>query len=207
MNEKRRRIIIFLFTAFLHLALIFFIAFETKIIYQQPSEHAKVMKVTDLAERPLAPPPPPPPPLSESEIPQVEDIAEIMIETDEVPIQEIIDTGSTENISFDHYAIENYLPVHMVSHRPEFNENEIISALVYPPIAQRSGIEGRVILELFVDRSGIVQIITVLLEDPEGRGFGEAAVRAFTGRKGTPAYANGEAVSCRYRYPVSFRIR
>jgi protein TonB len=79
--------------------------------------------------------------------------------------------------------------------------------LVYPPIALRSGIEGRVILELFVDRTGAVQKIVILQENPLDRGFGEAAVRAFTDRKGVPAYANGEPVSARYRYPVTFKLK
>jgi protein TonB len=78
---------------------------------------------------------------------------------------------------------------------------------VYPPIALRSGIEGRVILELFIDRTGQVQRITILQETPPGRGFGEAAVRAFEGQRCSPAEANGLPVSVRYRYPVSFRIR
>ena len=199
MNDKTRRLIVFLFTALLHLGLIFFIAFDTKIVYQQPSEFARVMKVTDIAEYQ---PPPPPPPERKEEIPQVENIAEVMIETDDVPLQEIIAPGADDNLN-----AENYLPMHLVTQRPEFNEREILSALVYPPIAQRSGIEGRVILELFVDRSGTIQMISVLLEDPQDRGFGEAAVRAFTCRKGIPAHTNGEPVSCRYRYPVTFRIR
>ena len=200
MNEKRRRILIFLFTALLHLALIFFIAFETEIIYQEPSQFARVMKVTDLAE--VQPPPPPPPPPDEPEIPKVEEIAEVMIETDVVPVQEIVAAGSFESDS-----LENYLPMHLLSVTPKFDEVEILSSLVYPPIALRSGIEGRVFLELFVDRHGAVQLITVLREEPDDRGFGEAAIRAFTGKKGIPAYANGEPVSCRYRYPVIFRIR
>ena len=199
MSDKKWRLIIFIFTALLHLGIIFLIAFETTVVYQQPSEFARVMKVTDIAE---FQPPPPPPPERKEEIPQVEDIAEIMIETDEVPEQEIIKPGANENLS-----AENYLPMHLVTYRPEFNEKDIISSLVYPPIAQRSGIEGRVILELFVDRTGAVQMITILLEEPQDRGFGEAAVRAFTGQKGTPAYTNGEPVSCRYRYPVTFKIR
>jgi len=200
MSDKIRRLIVFLFTALLHIGLIFFIVFETKVVYQPPSESARVMKVTDIAEHK---PPPPPPPERKEEIPQVEDIAEVMIETDIVPLQEIIKPGTGS----DDIHEENYLLAHMVSTRPEFNEREIISSLVYPPIAQRSGIEGRVILELFVDRTGTVQMVSVLLEDPQDRGFGEAAVRAFTGRKGNPALANGEPVSCRYRYPVVFRIR
>jgi len=194
MNEKQRKFLIFAITAAIHLILIFFVAFESKILVQETTELARIMKMTDLAELP-------PPPAADPEIPQVEEIAEVMIETDTPPVQTVVGVGMV-NLSFD-----DYLAMHMVSVRPGFDESAITSSLVYPPIALRSGIEGRVILELFVDRTGLVQRVTILREEPEGRGFGEAAVKAFTGRKGTPAYANGEAVSCRYRYPVAFRIR
>jgi len=193
MNEKRNKIIIFIITAVLHFVIIMFFVIETQRTAGTISEHARIMKVTDIMELP--------PPAPDPEIPQVENIAENMIETDTAPIQNVVAAGSL------HYSFENYLPMHLVSIRPVFDEDVIISSLVYPPIALRSGIEGRVILELFVDRTGTVQRVTILREEPEGRGFGEAAVRAFTGRKGTPAYSNGEPVSCRYRYPVTFRIK
>jgi len=194
MNEKQRKLLIFAITAAIHVIVIFFVAFDTKVLLQETTELARIMKMTDLAELP-------PPPAADPEIPQVEEIAEVMIETDTPPVQTVVGIGMV-NLNFD-----DYLAMHMVSVRPGFDESAITSSLVYPPIALRSGIEGRVILELFVDRTGVVQRITVLREEPEGRGFGEAAVKAFTNRKGTPAYANGEAVSCRYRYPVAFRIK
>jgi len=194
MNEKLLRLIIFIITAALHLLVIFFLVFDTGTVVQEIPENARVMKLTDIAELP-------PPPPDEPEIPQVEEIAEVMIETDTPPVQNVVPAGTIT------VAFEDYLQMFQVSTRPIFDEEALTSALVYPPIALRSGIEGRVVLELFVDRAGFVQKITVLREDPEGKGFGEAAVRAFTGRKGTPAYANDEAVSCRYRYPVVFRIK
>jgi protein TonB len=192
MNEKLLRLVIFIITAALHLIVIFFLVFDTGTIIQETQENAKVMKLTDLAELP---------PPADPEIPQVEEIAEVMIETDIPPVQTVVAAG-TLNVTF-----ENYLQAHQVSTSPKFDEDSLVASLVYPPIALRSGIEGRVILELFVDRAGVVQKTTILREEPEGRGFGEAAVRVFAGRKGTPAYANGEAVSCRYRYPVVFRIK
>jgi len=194
MNEKLLRLIIFIITAALHLIVIFFLVFDTGTIVQEVPENARVMKLTDIAELP-------PPPPDEPEIPQVEEIAEVMIETDIPPVQNVVPAGTIT------VAFEDYLQMHQVSTRPIFDEEALTSALVYPPIALRSGIEGRVVLELFVDRAGFVQKITILREEPEGKGFGEAAVKAFTGRKGTPAFANNEAVSCRYRYPVVFRIR
>jgi protein TonB len=196
LNEKRLRLLTFLIVAVIHILLIFFLAFNMQVNSQTPPESARMMKLTDLSE--FVPPPP------EVELPKVEAIAETMIETEEVPEQVVVAPGTIINVvpSWD-----DYLPIHKVSDPPRFNERDIYADLVYPPIALRSGIEGRVILELFIDRNGHIQQILILQENPKDRGFGEAAIKAFTGKRGTPAYANGEPVSARYRYPVSFKIK
>jgi protein TonB len=198
MNEKLIRLSIFIFVAALHIVVILFVAFDTQRIEMEAYESANIMRLIDLEELP------PPPPPSEPELPQVEEIAEVMIETDYVPQQIVVPAGS---IVTPTPVSEEFLPAHRVSSTPQFDEEAIARDIVYPPIALRSGIEGRVILDLFVDRNGIVQRINILREEPEGRGFGEAAVRVFAGRQGLPATANGEPVSCRFRYPVVFRIR
>jgi len=195
-SQRRFRLLLFFAVAIIHVLLLFLIAFNVKTASQEAEENARVMKLTDLAE---APPPP------EEELPLVEAIAETMIETDTEPLQTVVATGSLK--SNDAPSWDDYLPIHKVSEPPRFDEREITSALVYPPIALRSAIEGRVILELFVDRNGLVQRIIILQENPKERGFGEAAVKAFTGKRCVPAYANGEPVSARYRYPVSFKIK
>jgi protein TonB len=201
MNEKKLRLCVFFIAVTLHLVIIFFFVFETGKIIQEESETARVMKLADLAEiPPVTPTPPVPPP--EPEIPQVEDIAEIMIETDIPPVQSIETAPAAAVISHD-----VYLPMHLVSTLPQFDEKSIVSDIIYPPIALRSGIEGRVILELLIDYTGAVQRVIVVREEPQGRGFGEAAVRVFSGRKGKPATANGEPVSCRFRYPITFTAR
>ena len=189
------RLTVFIVAAALHLIVLFFLAFNMQRSMQIEDENARIMKLTDIDE---LPPPPP-----EPDIPQVEEIAETMIETDTPPIQEVVAAGTI--IARD--DSEEYLPMHQLTTTPQFDTNDIIASLIYPPIALRSGIEGRVTLELFVDRTGAVQRVIILREDPEGRGFGESAVRAFTGRKGIPATANGEPVSARYRYPVTFRLK
>jgi periplasmic protein TonB len=188
-NEKLIRTSIFIFAAVLHLLVLFFLVFKTDGIVQEQQENARIMKLTDFQE---APPP-------EPEIPQVEAIAEKMIETDVAPVQQVLGAGI--------FITETYLSMHQVSVPPKFDAGAVMKDLVYPPIALRSGIEGRVILELFVDRAGFVQKIVILQENPPDRGFGEAAVRAFTDRKGVPAFANGEPVSARYRYPVTFKLK
>lgn len=201
LNKRSLRFLLFLAVAVLHFLLLILIAFNVKSAAIEAEENARVMKLTDLDE---APPPPP----EEDEIPQVEAIAENIIETEIEPLQVIVAHGTiTTPPVVAAPSWDDYLPIHKVSDPPRFDEKDIMSSLVYPPIALRSGIEGRVILELFVDRNGEVQRISILQENPKDRGFGEAAVRAFTDRKGTPARANGEPVSARYRYPVTFKIK
>ena len=153
--------------------------------------------------------------LNETDTPLVEEIAEIMIEADPVPEQEIVPAGTlmipVDGIgSVDHdISSSSYgriLGQNQVDVLPSFDEASIAAELTYPRIALREGIEGRVILDLFVDRTGKVLSVNIMLEDPQGWGFGEAAVNLFTGRVGTPAYAGGEPVICRFRRPVTFRI-
>jgi protein TonB len=199
LNEKRLRLLIFAIVALIHIILIFFITFNLNVDSQAQGENARLMKLVDLSE--IEPEPPPP---EEIQVPMVESIAETMIETDEVPDQVVVAPGTLITAA---PTWDEYLPQHMVSTQPKFIEKELLENLVYPPIALRSGIEGRVILELFIDRTGQIQRILILQENPEGRGFGEAAVKAFTGMRCVPAVANGEPVSARYRYPVSFRIK
>lgn len=103
--------------------------------------------------------------------------------------------------------LSNFLFLNQLSVLPAFNEHEIRAAIVYPPVALRSGIEGRVMLELFIDKYGVLRYFRILHEEPEERGFGEAAARAFIGIQGTPAFINDEPVASRVRYPIIFRIR
>ena len=194
-HEKLIKILLFIAVSAIHILLILFLVINTQAGSQYAEgERASVMKLIDLNELP---------PPEEEELPIVEAIAEVMIETDVAPLQTVVAPGTlTLNIDESHY-----LRQHEVSVPPKMDEREIAAALVYPPIAQRSGIEGRVILELFIDRNGIVRNVVILQENPPERGFGEAAVKAFMGMRGTPAQANGEPVSCRYRYPVRFVLK
>lgn len=200
------RFIVFLLVAVLHGVLILFFVINIEAAVKEPELPAMVMKLADIQEEEPPPPPPPPP---EKEPPPlqniVEAVAETMIETEVVP-EQIIAAAPIRPERVETEAID-YLPMHKISTLPSFSEREIRQALVYPPIARRSGIEGTVYLELFVDREGLVRNITVLKEDPPDRGFAEAAVKAFQGRRGTPAQTNGMPVAVRYRYPVRFAIR
>jgi protein TonB len=211
---KNLRLILFALVALAHGLVIYFFAFNINAAPVEKEESARVMKLTDLAEYiPPPPEPPPPPPPREEPLPDnaVESIAEQMIETDKEPEnQTIVEAGSiTTPVAPQRAASwDDYLPAHRISVPAKFPpDSELLKGLIYPPIAKRSGIEGRVILDLFIDRNGIIQRIEILREDPANRGFGEAARDAFRSVRCEPAQANGENVSTRVRYPVNFTLR
>jgi protein TonB len=202
------RLAVFAAVAAVHLVLILFFVIRVQGADTSGEEPVPVMKILDLQEE-APPPPPPPPPVPAADNPSaVETIAENMIETDEVPEdQTLVPPGSLVTPGVPNQgAGEEYLSMGSISVPPVFSEQDIRRNLVYPPIAKRSGIEGTVYLELFIDSRGQVQRINILRENPPGRGFGEAAAAAFRGLSGKPAEANGRPVGVRYRYPVRFRL-
>ncbi|MDR1257184.1 MAG: energy transducer TonB [Spirochaetaceae bacterium] len=210
-KDKLRRGGVLVFTAALHVILLFFIIFTVEVTAGTVELPSSVMKLADIGEEEPPPDPLPPPHSEQPPAPAVEQpagdpVAETVIEAEEssaeVPAASV---ASASSAAPSRYTGE-YLPQNMVSVVPRLDEKEIRSRLIYPPIALRASLEGLVYLELYIDREGFVRRIRVLKETPPGRGFGEAAVKAFEGLRGKPAMANGEAVAVRYRYPVRFQI-
>lgn len=209
------RLCVFLSIAGIHAVLLFvtFTLKSTEAVLESPT---RIMKLADFdeeipEERPKEIPPKEIPPEEVPPIYQntVEAIADVMQETDEVLPDVILSLEPIPAPVFQEptQEQEDYLPMHKISIPPVFSEQELRQRLTYPVIAQKSGIEGIVYLELFVDKYGDVQRILILKEDPRERGFGEAAVKAFQGFHCTPAQANGVPVAVRYRYPLRFAIR
>lgn len=205
------RLALFFLVAALHGVLILFLAFPLETPEKGPEPEAKIMKLVDLTEAPPPPPEIPPPPAAPPQQ-SVEAVAETLVETDEVPPDQVVVASLPYDASPQQgprvSSEPEYLPQHLVTKVPIFSERDIRKNLVYPPIALRSNVEGVVVLLLFVDARGDIQQITVLKEEPQGRGFGEAALRAFQGVRATrPAEANGAAVGIQYRYPIRFTLR
>lgn len=99
----------------------------------------------------------------------------------------------------------DYLPQHKISKIPILPTRQIKSRIVYPPLANKQGIEGIVYLELYIDKKGTIRKIKVL-KDP-GYGFADAAIKALEGLQCTPAMANGKTVAVRFRYPIHFILK
>ncbi|MDR0690389.1 MAG: energy transducer TonB [Spirochaetaceae bacterium] len=201
------RLLLFCFVAAVHGLILFCWVISIEPSLNDPEPPLSVMKLVDVQEETPPPPPPKPP---ESPPPAVENavetIAENMTVVEEVPEEQTLAEPGTITAPVPAPEPETYLAQNKISKVPVFSEGAIKKVLTYPPIAQRSGIEGSVILELFIDREGVVQRVIILKETPAGRGFGEAAAKAFRNQRCTPAESNGVPVAVRYRYPVRFTL-
>ncbi|MDR1143036.1 MAG: energy transducer TonB [Spirochaetaceae bacterium] len=195
---SKTAVLSFFIAAALHLAVLFGAVFTVKTAVKTGPDMPAVIKLTDLREEaPASPSPPVSPAAAPSSLTAAAMTAEQFTEAELA--EGTVSGGGGEPGDF--------LPMHLISVLPKFSEEEIRKKLTYPPIARRAGLEGTVYLELFVDARGLVRNVSLLKEDPPDRGFGEAAVRAFTGLRGSPALADGETAAVRYRYPVRFSLR
>jgi protein TonB len=123
--------------------------------------------------------------------------------TDDSPGGMALPSGSPPPVTPE--AEPEYLPQFQITDVPVVPVKEILSRIVYPPLAAKQGIEATVFLELFIDKSGAIRRMTVL-KDP-GFGFAEAALSALSGIICSPAKIDGQSVAVRFRYPVRFKLK
>lgn len=206
--KRSWKFFVFSIAAITHIILILTITIQTED--KKKRKDNSVFKMVDVEEYiPPAPPkeepkklPPPPKPVipeEKIEVVNQEEIAEEVVETEKEVIEieeEVVVTAPVE--------IE-YLPQHKISDPPGIPTDDILSRIIYPPLANKQKIEGVVYLELYIDQWGNIRDIKVL-KDP-GYGLAEAAITAIEGLECKPAMANGNAVAVRFRYPVRFKLK
>ena len=77
---------------------------------------------------------------------------------------------------------------------------------VYPEIAQEAGIEGTVVVQVFVDKKGRVKA-TVILKGIPNTGLDEAAISAIRKTRFRPAKQRARPVGVWISIPVNFRLK
>jgi len=80
-----------------------------------------------------------------------------------------------------------------------------MAAPVYPALARRRRLEGRVVVRLDLDSTGAVKEVVVI--EPAGYGFDEAAVAAVERSRFGPAERDGKPVACQALLPIRFALR
>lgn len=188
--KKHLRKIVYITTIMAHIIVIFLVKFT--MTPTAAKEDSTIFKVVDVEE--FVPP-----------VPKEEKKEEIKKEdTVEVAKQ---DNAADDIIETDKEIKEmevDYLPQHKISEIPVIPLNDIKSRIVYPPLALKQGLEGVVVLQLFIDQTGKIRKVDIL-KDP-GYGFGEAAKNAVANIKCIPAKTNGVPVAVMYRYPIRFTL-
>jgi len=76
---------------------------------------------------------------------------------------------------------------------------------VYPEIARKAGIEGRVVLRVLIDKDGKPQKAQIL-KNPGTDIFDEAAIASVMQSSYSPAIQNGRPVKCWLTVPIKFTL-
>ncbi|MFO7523833.1 MAG: energy transducer TonB [Ignavibacteriaceae bacterium] len=76
--------------------------------------------------------------------------------------------------------------------------------ILYPELAKRAGIEGRVFIQAFIDETGSVADAKVI--KGVGHGLDEAALEAVKQTKFTPGIHKGEPVKVQVSIPIMFKL-
>ncbi|MFZ1288656.1 MAG: energy transducer TonB [Melioribacteraceae bacterium] len=150
-------------------------------------------------------PPPPQLPIIPIEIPTDNEIDDIEIET--------TDFNPTDNVLKPNEFVEsneneeNQPPFLWVEEMPEIigGLSALQSKIIYPEIAQKAGIDGKVILQGTIDKSGNVCDIIVL--KGIGAGCDEAAIEALKSVQFTPGKQRGKPVKVRISVPIVFSLQ
>ena len=164
--------------------------------------------------------PPPPPeapkiPVLSDQIDIVDD--EIEVDNDFLSLEDSDDMGVdimdyVENVQ-EEVVEEEAIPFQLVEEKPSFMGGDanqfsawVNKRLVYPEIAKENGVQGRVTLQLTVEKDGSVTKVKVLRGvDPS---LDKEAVRVVSmSPKWKPGKQRDRAVPVTYTFPVYFQLR
>jgi protein TonB len=93
-----------------------------------------------------------------------------------------------------------------VEKEPQVDLAKLQKSVVYPDMARRAGIEGRVTVRVLVGADGKPR--RTVIEDSDNQMLNEEAIKAINNYGlFTPAIQNGQAITCWVSIPINFRLR
>ncbi len=169
-------------------------------------EEVKIEEVIQTKQEVKAPPPPRP--MIPVEVPNDEIIEDEIIELDaELDFDAVIELPppppAPELIKDEDDEDEIFV---VVEQPPVLigGIQSVQSKVVYPEMAIKAGIEGRVVLQFVIDKEG--NIIDPQVVRGIGGGCDEEAIRALKTAKFRPGYQRGVPVAVRYTIPIMFKL-
>ena len=177
---------------------------EAEIKFEGPQELVQVEDVEHTKQE-AAPPPPPKPPIP-IEAPSDEVLEDIEIQQTELDVEAEVSAPPPPPAQEEDDDEE---PVFFVAveqqPQPIGGLEAIQKRIVYPEIAKRAGVQGRVFVKAFVDENGNV-VKTELLKGI-GAGCDEAAMEAVKNTKFIPGKQRGKAVKVQVSIPIVFKLQ
>lgn len=92
-----------------------------------------------------------------------------------------------------------------VEREPFLDIRELQKLVVYPEVAKRAGIEGRVFVRVLVGKNGLPK--KYIIEGSDSDLLNAAAAKAVMSTVFTPAIQNNKPVECWVSIPIIFRLR
>jgi TonB family protein len=112
----------------------------------------------------------------------------------DISTKEIKDQSSRKEVS-----------IFEVEKSPKVDLDELQRNIVYPNLALKANIEGKVVVEVLVNHQGKpIECNVIFSSNPL---FDEEAIKAIMLTNFEPALQNGYAVNCRINIPISFKLR
>ncbi len=189
---------------FLIVAFKFFPRISTKSVKTEgPQELFKVedIKPTQQENRP---PPPPKPPIP-IEAPSEDVLEDIEISSTELDVNAEVSAPPPPPEEKKVEEEPTYFVAVEEMPEPIGGIAAIQSKIVYPEIAKRAGVEGKVYVKAFVDEKGNVTKTEVV--KGLGAGLDEAAVKAVQATKFKPGKQRGKPVKVQVMIPIQFKLQ
>jgi len=181
----------------------FFPKFKKEVVKMDAAQELILVEDVEQTKQEATPPPPPKPPipieaptddvLEDIEIMETELDVDAVVEAPPPPLEE---EEEAEPVFF--VAVEE-MPT------PIGGIMGIQKKIVYPEIAKRAGVQGRVFVKAYVDEVGIVSKVELIRGI--GAGCDEAAMDAVYSTKFNPGKQRGKPVKVQVTVPVLFKLQ
>lgn len=152
-----------------------------------------------------APPPPPKPPIP-IEAPSDDVLEDIEIQNTELDINAVVEAPPPPPVvNNDDEVVPDFFIVVEKQPEPIGGMQAIHDKIVYPPIALRAGVQGRVFVNAFVDEKGDVQKVELL--KGIGAGCDEEIMRVVKETKFNPGRQRGKPVKVQVSMSFLFTLK
>jgi len=173
-----------------------------KMKIEAPQELVDVEDIVNTKQE-TAPPPPPKPPIP-IEAPSDEVLEDVELSETELDVNEEVAAPPPPPVEEEEVAPQFFVAVEEMP-EPIGGIEAIQKRIVYPEIAKRAGVQGRVFVKAFVDENG--NVIKAEIIKGIGAGCDEAAIKAVMATKFKPGRQRGKPVKVQVSIPILFKLK